>query len=70
MVPPKGDTHFGESFFARARLLLGNPLDIITINDVPVLALMSFYLLEMNRRDAAYIYVSIAIHILIVHGVH
>ncbi|WYZ41135.1 hypothetical protein EsH8_V_000030 [Colletotrichum jinshuiense] len=61
-----------QVYFARARLLLGNPLDITryTISDVAVLALMGFYLIEMNRRDAAYIYVSNAMHISIMHGAH
>ncbi|KAK1675312.1 fungal-specific transcription factor domain-containing protein [Colletotrichum godetiae] len=61
-----------QSYFARARLLLGNPLDITryTISDVAVLALMGFYLIEMNRRDAAYVYVSNAMHISIMHGAH
>ncbi|EFQ31395.1 fungal specific transcription factor domain-containing protein [Colletotrichum graminicola] len=62
----------GQDYFARARMLLGNPLDITqyTISDVAVLALMGFYLIEMNRRDAAYMYVSNAMHISIMHGAH
>jgi hypothetical protein len=61
----------GEAYFTRARMLLGNPLDIThTISDVPVLALMAFYLIEMNRRDAAYMYMSVAMHISIMHGAH
>ncbi|CCF43356.1 hypothetical protein CH063_13081 [Colletotrichum higginsianum] len=61
-----------QRYFSRARMLLGNPLDITqyTISDVAVLALMGFYLIEMNRRDAAYIYVSNAMHISIMHGAH
>lgn len=61
-----------ESYFARARKLLGDPLDITryTISDVAVLALMGYYLIEMNRRDAAYMYVSVAMHISIMHGAH
>lgn len=62
--------HTGEAYFKRARVLLGNPLDTVrfTLSDVPVLALMGFYLIELNRRDAAYMYVSLAIHIAIIHG--
>ncbi|KAH0842590.1 fungal specific transcription factor domain-containing protein [Fonsecaea pedrosoi] len=67
---PPWETGFGQAFFARAKSILGNPLDESTINDATVLALLGFYLLNSNRRDAAYIYVSIAMHILIVHGVH
>ncbi|KAF9880548.1 fungal specific transcription factor domain-containing protein [Colletotrichum karsti] len=61
-----------QTFFARARVLLGNPLDITrwTISDVAVLALMGFYLIEMNRRDAAYMCVSNAMHISMMHGAH
>ncbi|KIW94579.1 uncharacterized protein Z519_04555 [Cladophialophora bantiana CBS 173.52] len=67
---PPWETGFGQTFFARAKSLVGNPLDDSTINDATVLALLGFYLLNSNRRDAAYIYVSVAMHILIVHGVH
>ncbi|KAK3937956.1 fungal-specific transcription factor domain-containing protein [Diplogelasinospora grovesii] len=68
----KQDGQLGEHFLARARILLGNPLDITmyTTNDVSVLALMALYLIENNRRDAAYIAVSNAIHVSIMHGVH
>ncbi|KAI8217563.1 putative transcriptional regulatory protein, partial [Colletotrichum sp. SAR 10_96] len=61
-----------QILFSRARGLLGNPLDITswTISDVAVLALMGFYLIEMNRRDAAYMYVSNAMHISMMHGAH
>ncbi|KIV99698.1 uncharacterized protein PV09_08631 [Verruconis gallopava] len=60
----------GDPYFARARSLLKNPLDYITVSDVASLGLLAFYLMERNRRDSAYIYVSIAVHILIMHGVH
>ncbi|KAI8932480.1 hypothetical protein NX059_010665 [Plenodomus lindquistii] len=64
------EQHTGEAYFMRARLLLGNPLDTVrfTLSDVPVLALMGLYLIELNRRDAAYMYVSLAIHIAVIHG--
>ncbi|KAI0575899.1 Fungal specific transcription factor domain-containing protein [Pyrenophora tritici-repentis] len=71
----RSDQHAGEAYFNRARKLLGNPLDIVrfTLSDVSVLALMGFYLIELNRRDAAYVHVrpvkvSLAIHIAIMHG--
>jgi len=56
----KSDRHAGEAYFKRARKLIGNPLDTVrfTLSDVPVLTLMGFYLIELNRRDAAYVYVS------------
>jgi hypothetical protein len=66
------DGSMGEDYFARASMLLGSPFDIsrYTIMDVAVLGLMGFYLIEMNRRDAAYMYISVAMHISIMHGVH
>ena len=41
------DQHAGEAYFKRARNLIGNPLDTVrfTLSDVPVLALMGFYLM-------------------------
>ena len=56
----KSEQHASEAYFKRARKLLGNPLDTVrfTLSDVPVLMLMGFYLIELNRRDAAYVYVS------------
>jgi hypothetical protein len=64
------DSQSAESYFKRARMLLGNPLDAVhfTLTDVPALSLMAFYLIEVNRRDAAYMYVGIAVHIAIMHG--
>lgn len=60
----------GEAYFKRARMLLGNPMDTVrfTLSDVPALSLMGYYLIEVNRRDAAYMYVSLAVHIAIIHG--
>lgn len=60
---------YGDAYFKRARMLLGNPLDAVrfTLSDVPALSLMGCYLVEVNRRDAAYIYVSLAVRIAIIH---
>lgn len=65
------EKHTGVAYFTRARTLIGNPLDTVqfTVDDVPVLTLMGFYLIELNRRDTAYIYVSMAIHVGIIQGV-
>ncbi|KAH9884365.1 fungal-specific transcription factor domain-containing protein [Xylariomycetidae sp. FL2044] len=51
-------TRESETYFARARRLIGNPLDTTnsTVHDIPILALMSLFLVEMNRRDAAYMF--------------
>jgi hypothetical protein len=53
----------GEAYFKRARVLIGNPLDTVrfTLEDVSVLSLMAFYLIEINRRDAAYTYLGFAV---------
>lgn len=75
IMPPQDisiDPHLSENYYSRARVLLGNPLDItrFTPNEVAALTLMGFYLIEMNRRDAAYMCVSSAMHISIMHGSH
>lgn len=64
------DYQSGQAYFKRARVLLGNPLDTVhfTLDDVPALSLMGFYLIEVNRRDTAYMYVSLAVHTAIIHG--
>lgn len=61
-----------EVYFARARVLLGNPLDIslYTLDDVPALALMALYLVESNRRDAGSMYISIAVRLSVMYGTH
>ncbi|QLI66493.1 uncharacterized protein G6M90_00g035230 [Metarhizium brunneum] len=72
--PPSSDSHpsLSEPYYARAAMLLGNPLEIKrrTIGDVASLAMMSFYLVETNRPDAAYMYVTAAMHISIMLGAH
>jgi hypothetical protein len=57
------EQHTGEAYFKRARMLIGNPLDTVrfTLGDVSVLTLMTFYLIEINRRDAAYMYLGLAV---------
>ncbi|KAG9256932.1 fungal-specific transcription factor domain-containing protein [Emericellopsis atlantica] len=59
-----------EAHSQRARMLLGNPLKMPRNPAVRMstLALMAFYLIEVNRRDAAYACVSMAIHIAVTHG--
>ncbi|KAF1961835.1 hypothetical protein CC80DRAFT_543204 [Byssothecium circinans] len=69
-TPAPDEENAGDRYFKRAQILLGNPLDTVrfTLRDVPALALMGFYLVEINRRDSAYMYISLAIHIAITHG--
>lgn len=64
------DSQSAEAYFKRARMLLGNPMDTVrfSLMDVPALSLMAYYLIEVNRRDAAYMYVGIAAQIAIMHG--
>ncbi|KAK3291091.1 uncharacterized protein B0H64DRAFT_420431 [Chaetomium fimeti] len=66
------DGQLGEDSFARARSLQGNLLDrtTYTISDIAVLALMALYLIENNRRDAAYMAISNAMAISVMHGLH
>ncbi|KAM0454813.1 hypothetical protein ACHAPV_008186 [Trichoderma viride] len=62
-----------EAYFAHASAVVGNPLDIsrsCTMGDVATLCLMSAYLIEVNRKDAAYMHVAAAMHICIMLGVH
>ncbi|KAL8372224.1 hypothetical protein RB595_001831 [Gaeumannomyces hyphopodioides] len=62
----------GELSFACARILLGNPLEVSTYSspDIATMALMGMYMVEMNRRDAAYMYITTAMHISIMQGIH
>ncbi|KAH6640114.1 hypothetical protein F5144DRAFT_589660 [Chaetomium tenue] len=66
------DGQLGEDYFAKARSLQGNILDrtTYTITDIAVLALMALYLIENNRRDAAYMALSNAMTISVMHGLH
>ncbi|KAL2158794.1 hypothetical protein VTH06DRAFT_3986 [Thermothelomyces fergusii] len=66
------DGQLGEEHFARARALLGNLLDrtTYTIHDIAALTLMTLYLVENNRRDAAYMAISNAMTISVMHGLH
>lgn len=58
----------GDSYFAHARFLLGPPLDSATRTHIPCLAMMGYYLLGANRRDAAYSYIRLAGHIAVTYG--
>ena len=71
-MSPGHDGPVGEGYFARARILLGNPLDttLWSLADLPVLGLMAMYLAEHNRRDAASMAISTAMHIAMTHGMH
>lgn len=58
----------GDTYFAHARFLLGPPLESATRLHIPCLAMMGYYLLGANRRDAAYSYIRLAGHIAVTYG--
>jgi hypothetical protein len=58
------------TFFARAKLLLVNPVEEATRPCLRVLALMAFYLLSAYRRDAGYMYIGLAVRMAVAHGLH
>lgn len=66
------DSDGSLAYFSRARAILGNPLDITMYmsRNVSTLLLMALYLIEMNRRDAAYMTVNMAIPLAIMYGAH
>lgn len=66
------DGQLGEDSIARARALLGDLLDRTTysVADIAALALLALYLIENNRRDAAYIALSNAMTISVMKGMH
>ena len=69
--PTKNNANAGDAFFERAKSLMGNPLDAkFSMHDLPLLNNMAVYLIEVNRTDAAYIYISLGMHIAITHGAH
>ena len=61
-----------ETYFSRARQIIGNPLDFtkcVAWNVSPLLG-MALYLIEVNRRDAAYMTVSVALRLAVMYGAH
>nr|BDD69325.1 uncharacterized transcriptional regulatory protein [Verruciconidia persicina] len=61
-----------DAYFARAAVLVGNPLDVsrCSVGEVAVLTLMGYYLVETDRREAASLYISLATRISMGLGVH
>ncbi|CUS13504.1 unnamed protein product [Tuber aestivum] len=64
------NTHPGMPFFSRAKLLLVNPIEEATLPYLRAVTLMAFYLLSASRRDAAYMYVGLAVRMAVSHGLH
>jgi Fungal specific transcription factor domain len=68
--PPSVNAQPGLIFFARAKLLLVNPIEEATLPCLRVVTLMSFYLLSANKMEAAYMYVGVGIRMAVAHGLH
>jgi hypothetical protein len=64
------ETYPGETYFARAKFLLGNPLEDASLAYMGTLCLMGYYLLGLYRRDGAYMYFGLAARISVIHGLH
>ena len=64
------EQHPGETYFARAKILLGNPMEDASLAYMGTLCLMGYYLLALYRRDGAYMYIGLAARISVVHGLH
>lgn len=71
-VSSNGDSPLCETYFARASVLIGNPLDVsrYVFGDAATLALMAVYLIEVNRLDTAYMYVGAATRVCLIEGAH
>jgi hypothetical protein len=64
------ETHPGETYFARAKFFLINPLEDPNLSYMRALCLMGQYLLGLYRRDAAFAYIGLAVRISVIHGLH
>jgi len=64
------ETNPGETFFARAKFFLINPMEDTSLSYMRALCLMGQYLLGLYRRDAAFTYIGLAVRISVIHGLH
>lgn len=69
-LSPAWEVHPGLTYFARAKLLLINPMEDASLVNMRILSLMGHYLLGIYRRDAAYLYVGMAGRTAVIHGLH
>lgn len=69
-LAPSWELHPGETYFARAKLLLVNPLEDANPMNMRILCLLGQYLLGVYRRDAAYLYIGQAGRTAVIHGYH
>lgn len=70
--PKNSELTAAEQYYARAAILMGNPLNVKgrTMADVAALGVMSLYLIEVCAQDAAYMCITAAIHLSIALGAH
>jgi len=64
------ETNPGETFFARAKFFLINPMEDTSLSYMRALCLMGQYLLGLYRRDAAFTYIGLAVRVSVIHGLH
>lgn len=69
-LAPSWEVHPGETYFARAKILLTNPLEDANPMNMRILCLMGHFMLGVYRRDAAYLYIGQAGRTAIIHGLH
>ena len=69
-LAPAWDAHPGLTYFARAKLLLINPMEDASLVNMRIMSLMAHYLLGIYRRDAAYLYIGLAGRTAVIHGLH
>lgn len=70
LLAPQWEVYPGETYFARAKFLLGNPMEDARPANMRTLCLMGHFLLGIYRRDAAYLYIGLAGRIAVIHGLH
>jgi hypothetical protein len=69
-LSPSLDLHPGETYFARAKVLLTHPFEDANSMNMRILTLMGHFMLGVYRRDAAYLYVGQAGRTAVIHGLH
>lgn len=69
-LAPPWEIYPGETYFARAKFLLVNPMEDARPTNMRTLCLMGHFLLGIYRRDAAYLYIGLAGRIAVIHGLH
>lgn len=71
-VASKNEPPLCETYFARAAMLLENPLDVskFTFGDAATMALMAWYLVESDRLETAYMWIGTAMRVSLMQGAH